>query len=152
MQLFVQFRTRVTKAEVEAIFDYKIEPCSMSAKIGENKGIKENPFIKHCLTMTNSYECVEFGEYVDIKRKGRLVSAQATMAVAQTTSKKHKRYNHNDSEVEEISDEEVDDESVEIKQEKKKSWIDPTKKILTQCQKKLCWTLKFLKNKFQILI
>ncbi len=69
--------------------------------------------------MTNSYECVEFGEYVDIKRKGRPVSAQATMAVAQTTTKKPKRYNHNDSEVEETSNEEVDDESVEIKLEKK---------------------------------
>ncbi len=102
MQLFVQFRMRVTKAEVEAIFDYNIEPCStcsMSGKIGENKGIKENPFIKHCLTMKNSYECVEFGEYVDIKRQGLPIRAQATMAVAQTTSKKPKRYNHNDSEV-----------------------------------------------------
>jgi hypothetical protein len=135
-QLFVQFRARVTKAEVEAILDYKIEPCSMSGKIGENKGIKENPFIKHFLTMTNSYECVEFGEYVDIKRKGHLVSAQATMAVTQTTSKKPKRYNHNDSELEEISDKEVDDESVEIEQEKKKSRIDPTKKNIDTVSEK----------------
>ncbi len=88
MQLFVQFRMRVTKKKVEAIFDYKIEPCTMSAKIGENKGINGNPFIKHCLTMTNSHEWLEFGEYVDIKRKGCPISAQATMAVAQATSKK----------------------------------------------------------------
>jgi hypothetical protein len=128
MQLFVQFRTLVTKKEVEAIFDYKIEPCTMSAKIGENMGIKENPFIKHCLTMTNSYEWVEFGEYVYIKRKGRPISAQATMAVAQTTSKKNKRNNHNDSREEEMSFKEVDvdDESIEITQVKKKSQIDPT--------------------------
>jgi hypothetical protein len=69
----------------------------MEKEIGENKGMKDNPLIKHALTKTNSFEWVEFGEYLDIKRKGCPPVAQATM-------KTKKPKIHKSDEEEETSD------------------------------------------------
>jgi len=38
---------------------------------GTLKGIKENPFLKIEMTKSNAFLVMTFGEYIDIKRKGR---------------------------------------------------------------------------------
>jgi hypothetical protein len=69
----------MTKKEVETVFlDYSIEPYEMDKELGDSKGLKENPLIKHALTKANCFEWVHFGEYVDIKRKGCPPTAQAS--------------------------------------------------------------------------
>jgi hypothetical protein len=39
--------------------------------IGTLKGIQENPFLKIKMTRSNAFLVMTFGEYIDIKRKGR---------------------------------------------------------------------------------
>jgi hypothetical protein len=34
-------------------------------ELGDNKGMKENPMMKHALTKANRFEWVHFGEYVE---------------------------------------------------------------------------------------
>ena len=39
--------------------------------IGSSKGIQENPSLKIEMTKSNAFLVMIFGEYIDIKRKGR---------------------------------------------------------------------------------
>ena len=39
--------------------------------IGSLKGIQQNPFLKIEMTKSNAFLVTTFGEYIDIKRKGR---------------------------------------------------------------------------------
>jgi hypothetical protein len=89
----------MTKKEVETVFlDYSIEPYEMDKELGDSKGLKENPLIKHALTKANCFEWAHFGEYADIKRKGRPPTTQAT-----TKTKKNIEKQNDDDEEEETS-------------------------------------------------
>lgn len=46
-------------------------PIDVPKIIGSTKGIQENPFIKIEMTKSNAFLVTTFGEYIDIKRKGR---------------------------------------------------------------------------------
>jgi hypothetical protein len=59
----------------------------MDQELGDNKGMKENPMIKHALTKSNGFKWVHFGDYVDIKRKG----CQPSVHTTKKTKKKSKK-------------------------------------------------------------
>jgi hypothetical protein len=63
----------------------------MDKELRDNKGMKENPMMKHALTKLNCFEWVQFGEYVDIKRKGYHASVQATKKTKKMKRKKYQR-------------------------------------------------------------
>jgi hypothetical protein len=53
----------MTCKEVETVFlDHSIDLYEMDKELGDNKGMKENPMIKHALTKVNCFEWVTFGE------------------------------------------------------------------------------------------
>jgi hypothetical protein len=60
----------------------------MDKELGDNKGIKENPVMKHALAKSNCFEWVHFGEYVDIKRRGHRSTVQSTKKKTKKGKKK----------------------------------------------------------------
>jgi hypothetical protein len=94
----------------------------MPNELGNSKGITENPILKIELTKTNAYKVTTFGEFQDVKRKGRTPIA----AKSKTESPKKRVTNlTNEDEDEEESKESdainYDEEIQEGKERDKKS-------------------------------
>ncbi len=53
------------------LLNYDIVTIDIPKTIGATKGIVENPFIKIEMTKSNAFLVTTFGEYIDIKQKGR---------------------------------------------------------------------------------
>jgi len=93
------------------------------------KGIQENPFIKIEMTKSNAFLVMTFGEYIDIKQKGRAAQLyKPEVAVGKKrrkTLKKSQSYKESeeDKDIEDEEDynyEDEDDDKEEIKQKQKK--------------------------------
>jgi hypothetical protein len=70
-QLFIQFNERKREEQILSLLDYQFETFDMPKELGYSKGITENPILKIELTKTNAFKVTTFGEYQDVKRKGR---------------------------------------------------------------------------------
>jgi hypothetical protein len=68
----VQLNERMKKEQVETLFTYQIEPVGFPKNLGATKGIVETPWLKIELTKSNAYRVTNFGQFLDIKRKGRV--------------------------------------------------------------------------------
>jgi hypothetical protein len=76
--------------------------------IGTLKGIQENPFLKIKMTKSNAFLVTIFGEYIDIKRKGRatqLYKPEVAVGKKKKTSKKSQPSEESEED-EDIEDEE----------------------------------------------
>jgi hypothetical protein len=71
LQLFIQFNEQKREEQVEGLLTYPFETLDMPKELGNSKGITENPILKIELTKTNAFRVTTFGEYLDVKRKGR---------------------------------------------------------------------------------
>jgi len=96
--------------------------------IGTSTGIQENPFLKIEMTKSNAFLVMTFGEYIDIKQKGRATQLyKPEVAVGKKkrkTSKKSQSFEESEEDEgiedeEDYSDEDDDDEE-ENKQKQKK--------------------------------
>jgi len=67
----VQLKERIKLDQVAALLNYDVENIDVPKTIGTSKGIQENPFLKIEMTKSNAFLVTTFGEYIDIKRKGR---------------------------------------------------------------------------------
>jgi hypothetical protein len=71
LQLFIQSNERKREEQVEGLLTYPFETLDMPKELGNSKGITKNPILKIELTKTNAFRVTTFGEYLDVKRKGR---------------------------------------------------------------------------------
>ena len=60
---------------MEAILNYNFQTLDTPKELGDSKAITENPILKIELTKANAFKVTTFGEYLDIKRKGRTPNA-----------------------------------------------------------------------------
>ncbi len=60
---------------MEGLLTYNIETLDMPKDLGNSKGIMENPILNFELTKANAFKIMTFGEYLDIKKKGRTPNA-----------------------------------------------------------------------------
>ena len=71
----------------------------MPKELGNSKGITENPILKIELTKTNAFKVTTFGEYQDVKRKGR--TPIAAKSKTESPKKKITKMINEDEDVEE---------------------------------------------------
>jgi hypothetical protein len=64
-------KDRVKLDQVAALLNYDVMHIEVPKTIGSLKGIQENPFLKIEMTKSNAFLVMTFGEYIDIKQKGR---------------------------------------------------------------------------------
>jgi hypothetical protein len=67
----VQLKERIKLDQVAALLNYDVVHIDVPKTIGTSIGIQENPFLKIEMTKSNTFLVTTFGEYIDIKQKGR---------------------------------------------------------------------------------
>jgi hypothetical protein len=88
----------------------------MPKELGNSKGITENPILKIELTKTNAFWVTAFGEYLDVKRKGRTpIAAKSKKEIPKKKRAKMIELDDKDEEMEgsEESDANNDEEDYE---------------------------------------
>jgi hypothetical protein len=74
----------------------------MPKELGNSKGITENPILKIELTKTNAFRVTTFGEYLDVKRKGRTpIAAKSKKEIPKKKRAKTIELDDEDEEMEE---------------------------------------------------
>ena len=76
--------------------------------IGSSKVIQENPFLKIEMTKSNTFLVTTFGEYIDIKRKGR--ATQLYKPEGAVGKKRRKTSKKSQSSKESEEDKDIEDE------------------------------------------
>jgi len=94
--------------QVVGLLNYDIVPIDIPRTIGAMKGIVENPFVKIEMTKSNAFLVMTFGEYIDIKRKGR--ATQLYKPEVAVGKKKRKTLEKSQSSEESEEDEDIEDE------------------------------------------
>jgi len=95
----------------------------MPKELGNSKGITENPILKIELTKTNAFRVTTFGEYLDVKRKGRTpIAAKSKKEIPKKKRAKTIELDDEDEEMEgsEESDANNDEEDDERNRKKGK--------------------------------
>jgi hypothetical protein len=81
-QLFIQFNEQKREEQILSLLDYQFETLDTPKELGNSKGITENSTLKIELTKTNAFKVTTFGEYQDVKRKGRTPIAAKSKKVS----------------------------------------------------------------------
>jgi len=86
----------------------------MPKEFGNSKGIMENPILKIELTKTNAFKVTTFGEYLDVKRKGRTpITAKSKKEIPKKKRVKTIELDDKDEEKEESKESDANDDKDE---------------------------------------
>jgi hypothetical protein len=111
---------------VVGLLNYDIVTIDVPKTIRATKGIVENPFVKIEMTKSNAFLVMTFGEYIDIKWKGRATQLyKPEVAVGKKKRKTLKKSqssteSEEDEDLEDEDDDKVEDDKEEDKQKQKK--------------------------------
>ena len=117
-QLFIQFNERKRDEQVLSLLDFQFETLETPKELGATKGITENPILKIELTKTNAYKVTTFGEFQDVKRKGR--TPIAAKSKTESPKKKVANLKHEDEDEEESEESDAINNEDEIEEDKER--------------------------------
>jgi hypothetical protein len=113
---------------------YPFETLDTPKELGNSKGITENPILKIELTKTNAFRATTFGEYLDVKRKGRTpIAAKSKKEIPKKKRAKMIELDDEDEKMEgsEESDANNDEEDYEQDKERNRKKVK-LKKLVTK--------------------
>jgi hypothetical protein len=107
--------------QVEGLLTYQFETLIVPKELGNSKGIMENPILKIELTKTNAFKVATFGEYLDVKRKGRTpIAAKSKKEVPKKKRVKTIELDDADKEKEESEESTANDDKEEYEEDEEK--------------------------------
>jgi len=90
----------------------------MPKELGNSKGITENPILKIELTKTNAFKVTTFGEYLDVKRKGRTpIAAKSKKEIPKKKRAKMIELDDKDEEMEGSEESEANNDEEDYEQD-----------------------------------
>jgi len=93
----------------------------MPKELGNSKGIMENPILKIEITKTKSFKVSTFGEYLDVKRKGRTpIVAKSKKEVPKKKRVKMIELDDEDKENKESEESDANDDEEEYEEDEEK--------------------------------